>query len=129
MQLLRRIQTRQAMLPFVAVATRRPELTALVIFALTLPTAADESERAATDRREEKRSQLLQQMKALAESTQVRYQTGDRRPQLIGSPVFRYDDQPRRFLDATMWVWTDNGRPVAFQKVEAMPQAWQYCLT
>ncbi|HVX12868.1 MAG TPA: hypothetical protein VHC22_16920 [Pirellulales bacterium] len=59
-------------------------------------------------------------MRQLAEATVVRYQNSDRLPDLVDSPVFRYDDQPRRFLDATMWVWTDRGRPVGFQKIEAM---------
>ncbi|HEX5445347.1 MAG TPA: hypothetical protein VFW87_16095 [Pirellulales bacterium] len=56
----------------------------------------------------------------------------DRQAKLVGSPVFRYDDQPRHFIDATMWVWTDRGRPVAFEKIEAMRQnepAWGYCFT
>lgn len=54
---------------------------------------------------------------------------------LIEQPVFRYSDQPRRFEDATLWVWTHQSRPVAMQKVEAAvdivtgePQ-WQFCLT
>ncbi len=31
-------------------------------------------------------------------------------------PVFRYSDQPRFFYDATLWVWTVDGLPVAMQK-------------
>ncbi|HWB09835.1 MAG TPA: hypothetical protein VG826_11435 [Pirellulales bacterium] len=59
-------------------------------------------------------------MRQLAQKTNVHYQENERKPQLLEAPVFRYDDQPRRFLDATMWVWTDGGRPVAFEKIEAM---------
>lgn len=33
-------------------------------------------------------------------------------------PIFRYSDPPRDFRDATLWMWTANGRPVALQKVE-----------
>ena len=33
-------------------------------------------------------------------------------------PVFRYSDQPRFFYDATLWVWTVDGLPVAMQKIE-----------
>ncbi len=89
----------------------------------------------ADDKDEQQRTRLLEQMRALAEGTQVRFENGDRQPELVPRPVFRYDDQPRRFIDATMWVWTDGGRPVAFEKVEAMiftgtsQPRWQYCFT
>lgn len=33
-------------------------------------------------------------------------------------PLFRYDDQPRGFRDATLWIWVDKGRPVAIGKTE-----------
>lgn len=84
---------------------------------------------------ERQRSQYLAQMKSLAEATNVTYKGDQQPPKLVSTPIFRYDDQPRRFIDATMWVWTDGGYPVAFQKVEAMinrgtnmPQ-WGYCFT
>lgn len=81
---------------------------------------------------QQQRERLLANMRELAKRTQVRIEPDDRRPQLVESPVFRYDDKPRAFLDATLWVWTDEGRPVAFEKIEAMesqPPAWQYCFT
>ena len=71
----------------------------------------------------------------LAESTAVEYTSGSGRLRLVPEPVFRYDDQPRRFIDATMWIWTDGGRPVACQKVEAKYEfikgdpLWGYCFT
>ncbi|HEV3025215.1 MAG TPA: hypothetical protein VGX76_22245 [Pirellulales bacterium] len=71
-------------------------------------------------------------MRTLAESTKVRFENDQREPQFIRSAVFRYDDQPRRFIDATMWVWTDAGRPIAFEKIEAMTYGsprWGYCFT
>src|SRR5258708_34016413 len=61
----------------------------------------------ADDQDELRRTRMLEQMRALAEGTNVRFENGDRQPELVPRPVFRYDDQPRRFLDATMWVWTD----------------------
>ncbi|HET6880602.1 MAG TPA: hypothetical protein VFI31_10630 [Pirellulales bacterium] len=103
-----------------ALSSRLLVIIALYALADVSPSAVAEPDRPAPGQREEKRAQLLQQMKEIAEGTDVRYQTGEHRPQLVASPVFRYDDQPRRFLDATMWVWTDAGRPVAFQKIEAM---------
>lgn len=47
-------------------------------------------------------------------------------------PVFRYTDQPRGFIDATLWCWVARGRPVALSKVEALTstagaQSWQFC--
>jgi hypothetical protein len=74
-------------------------------------------------------------MRTLAEETKILVGEQQRAAQLVENPVFRYDDQPRLFIDATMWVWTDGGRPVAFQKIEAklhqstgVPQ-WGYCFT
>lgn len=81
------------------------------------------------------RSELLKQMRELAKATEVRSADSDKPAQLVEDPVFRYDDQPRRFIDATMWIWTDGLRPVACQKIEArlhqntgIPQ-WGYCFT
>jgi hypothetical protein len=34
-------------------------------------------------------------------------------------PVFRYSDEEREIFDATLWLWTDEGRPIALQKEEA----------
>lgn len=88
----------------------------------------------ATDRR---RDELLRQMRSQAEQTKIEFAGSDRQPELLKNPVFRYDDQPRRFIDATVWVWTDAGRPVAFQKIEAVEDGrvgiptplWQTCFT
>jgi hypothetical protein len=85
--------------------------------------------------REARRAELLKQMKALAEASDVRFAADDKPAKLVNSPVFRYDDQPRRFIDATMWIWTDGARPVACQKVEARRHfdtnkpLWGYCFT
>ncbi len=101
---------------------------ALAVLGSSAPAWGDEK----TERR---RTQLLAEMRALAEQSTVTYESGAAQPKLVEKPVFRYDDQPRRFIDATMWVWTDEGRPVAFQKIEAeyhvttdQPQ-WGYCFT
>jgi hypothetical protein len=48
------------------------------------------------------------------------------------TPVFRYDDQPRGFVDATLWRWGSKGRPVALLKVEDTASGgtpyWQFCV-
>jgi hypothetical protein len=51
---------------------------------------------------------------------------------LSKTPVFRYDDQPRGFVDATLWRWGSQGRPVALLKVEDTASGgkpyWQFCV-
>jgi hypothetical protein len=85
--------------------------------------------------RVERRAEFLKQMRGIAEASDVRFADTDKPAKLVPSPVFRYDDQPRRFLDATMWIWTDGVRPVACQKVEARRHVdtdkpdWGYCFT
>jgi hypothetical protein len=86
------------------------------------------------EQNERQRAQLLVQMRSLAEQTKVQFAEGERQPELVKEPAFRYADQPRGFIDATLWVWTDQGRPVAFQKIETAESAerspyWQYCFT
>lgn len=70
--------------------------------------------------KETPRAAMLAVMKDLAKNTNVSVQGAKEKPEFIASPVFRYDDQPRRFIDATLWVWTVGGRPIAFEKIEAM---------
>jgi hypothetical protein len=85
---------------------------------------------------QDERAALLEQMTALAKETTVTVADATQAATLVEKPIFRYSDQPRRFIDATMWAWTEGGRPVAFQKIEAIeygdtarPAArWQYCL-
>jgi hypothetical protein len=103
-------------------------LAVLAWFAMAMPARTDDSNT-------QQRSELLKQMRSLAEQTKVQVGSQSREAQLIANPVFRYDDQPRRFIDATMWIWTDGQRPVACQKIEAKlhpdtskPQ-WGYCFT
>ena len=108
------------LLPHIALLT-----AALAAVGTLAPASADEL----TERRE----LLLAEMRAVAEKTTVEFDSGAGRPQLVKNPVFRYDDQPRGFIDATMWAWTDAGLPVAFQKVEASIDGvtgapkWGYC--
>jgi hypothetical protein len=71
-------------------------------------------------------------MTELAEPIKVKLADGQREADRITNPVFRYDDQPRRILDATLWVWMDGGRPVAFQKIEAVDRGrpkWSFYST
>jgi hypothetical protein len=51
--------------------------------------------------------------------------------ELVPKPVFRYSDEERAIPDATLWVWTRDARPIAFQKVEGNNhgggQMWTIC--
>lgn len=82
---------------------------------------------------DERRAQTLKQMQSRAMETTVRVIGGSEEPKLVEKPVFRYADQPRFLVDATLWTWTVEGRPVAFQKIEAGgPEGgpyWQYCFS
>src|SRR5262245_55848401 len=46
-------------------------------------------------------------------------------------PLMKYTDGPRQIEMATLWVWQDEGRPVALGKVEAYQRKegvkWMYC--
>jgi len=105
-----------------------PFVALLLGLLLAAPCAGDEAA-------EGRRAKLLEQMRSLAEQTAVKLASGTSQPKLVEQPVFRYDDQPRRFIDATMWIWTDGGRPVACQKIEAKLEfntgepLWGYCFT
>src|SRR5262245_46139495 len=89
-------------------------LALLVTCALSVVSGTSAAEPA-----KERRAELLTQMRALAEATKIGIAGSDQAPQLEKNPVFRYDDQPRRFIDATIWAWTNQGTPVALQKIEA----------
>jgi hypothetical protein len=88
----------------------------------------------ADEARDQQRAKYLEQMRQRAEATGVKFADRDGAPKLLDKPIFRYDDQQRGFIDATIWAWTDKGRPVAFEKIEVMlefktkPQ-WNYCFT
>lgn len=52
--------------------------------------------------------------------------------QLVPDPVFRYSDQLRHIKDAGIWIWTEQGRPLAAMKVENYEpgvhvRPWLYC--
>lgn len=105
-------------------------------FPLPLPAQAVEEENAKKKPQadqEAESAERLAMMRRRAEHTQVFLAEGDRREKLAmrKEPVFRYADQPRGIVDATLWVWGEPGRPVALQKVEfypPTPTSWTYCL-
>jgi hypothetical protein len=74
-------------------------------------------------------------MQAYAEETTVKLygdaKGEERLAELVPKPVFRYSDEERAIPDATLWVWTRDARPIAFQKVEGNNhgggQMWTIC--
>jgi len=80
------------------------------------------------------REARLGKMREWAEGFEVQRASAGTREKvtLWKTPVFRYDDQPRGFVDATLWRWGSQGRPVALLKVEdtlsgGIPY-WQFCV-
>jgi len=50
----------------------------------------------------------------------------------LSKPLFRYSDQPRRILDASLWAWGDKGRPEVMANVEGYGHdqgtQWLFCI-
>jgi len=86
----------------------------------------------------ERKERYSKWMRTYVERTQVELKDGnpdndgDRRvAEMVPNPVLRYSDEEHLIPDATLWVWTSEGRPVAFQKVEGNDhgggQQWTIC--
>lgn len=82
-----------------------------------------------------RRERLREEMRERAEATKI-YSIEDSRrtpATLVPQPIFRFSDQPRIIIDATLWCWTVEERPVAFQKIEGYRRGgpdearWTYC--
>lgn len=94
--------------------------------------AEEDAEKLAAEAR---RDRYTNWMRTYAEGTNITLPADDRRnaqkAELVPNPVFRYSDEQRAIPDATLWVWTRNARPVAFQKVEGNNhgggQGWTIC--
>jgi hypothetical protein len=76
---------------------------------------------------------LAEASQARAKSIEVKVADGDRftRATVHPDPLMKYTDVPRRIELATLWVWQDEGRPIALGKVEAYGRKegtkWLYC--
>jgi hypothetical protein len=107
-------------------------LWALIIVAA--PLAATDDPPPEPDALKLERAARLQKMRALAGQFDITSATGDdsQHLELRGEPLFRYSDQPRGFVDATLWAWGPPGRPAAVAKIEAAVNGkvpyWQYCV-
>jgi hypothetical protein len=87
----------------------------------------------AEERADAKVQELAKESRARAERIQVQVAIGGQvtRGTVHPNPLMKYTDVPRRIEMATLWVWHDEGRPVALGKVEAYQQPrgpkWLYC--
>ena len=100
---------------------------------LTGDEPGSEAQSDGTDKREHEAR--LAAMRDRAKTFEVeRTAAEDRETVLLrDAPLFRYSDQPRGFIDAALWCWGGEGRPVALAKVEMVVDDrgapfWQYCL-
>jgi hypothetical protein len=84
---------------------------------------ADEPEKKDAEKSEakERKARYLKWMREYSEGTTIRLASPgpgtEPTAELVAQPIFRYSGDVYAD-DATLWVWTHNARPVAFQKVE-----------
>ena len=103
-------------------------------FGMSACIAGDDDQAVAeSDARIIQREENMQAMLRRARATRVRLVADDVRTDatLIARPLFHYNDQPRRIIDATLWGWTRQGRLVAVCKIEKYDhppeRTWLYC--
>jgi hypothetical protein len=80
-----------------------------------------------------KLQKLSEESRARAGSIEVNVAVGERttKATVHPHPLMKYTDVPRQIEMATLWVWHDEGRPVALGKVETYQRKegprWLYC--
>ncbi len=107
----------------------------LLAFEPATQASGDEERDTQQQAAQQRRERYANGMREYAQGTKiVEAKAGrDGRPaELVAHPVFRYSDEPRFIPDATLWAWTIEGRPAAFQKVEGNNQGggrlWTICI-
>lgn len=85
--------------------------------------------------KDDPRAQLLASMRQRSDGMKVVAVSGADRnvAKRLAEPLFRYGDQQRKILDATIWGWGAKGRPIALCKIERYEERsgespWLYCL-
>jgi len=82
---------------------------------------------------EEKLQKLADDSHARAKAIEVNVVAGNKttKAAVHPDPLMKYTDVPRLIEMATLWVWQEDGRPVALGKVEAYQRKgmtkWLYC--
>jgi hypothetical protein len=105
--------------------------TVLVECAMPILIADDTEQKEAKERKD----RYTNWMRTYAEETKItlvsKIGNEEAIAELFPNPVFRYSDEERSIPDATLWIWTQNSRPVALQKVEGNNieggQRWTIC--
>jgi len=114
----------------------------LALIALLSPSTravgSDDQPAAESDAIAARRAARLANMKRLAVQIQMRQADAEVKPyfEISPDPLFRYSDQPRGFVDATLWAWGTKGatgRPAVLAKVEAAitpanEPYWHFCV-
>lgn len=113
---------------------RAVHVTSLATLAVLLSLKSSASLHA-QDAEEQHREQVKRGMRLRAEATTV-VQLDDGKQidsKVSADALFRYGDEPRDIVDATLWGYGGPGRPVAFQKIEFYRDRgtarWFYCMT
>jgi hypothetical protein len=84
---------------------------------------------------DEQLQKLAEESRSRAQGIEVSVAVSDRttKAALHSTPLMKYTDVPRLIEMATLWVWQDEGCPVALGKVEAYRRKggpmWLYCFT
>jgi hypothetical protein len=100
--------------------------------------AAEPAAEKKADPADKERQAILEEMRERVKAIRVASLVGDRASKelkLNPDPILSYNDQPRAILNATLWSWSDGGRPVAIIKLEkyrkdkAHPYEWLDNLT
>jgi hypothetical protein len=84
---------------------------------------------------DKKLQKLADDSRARAEAIEVNVANGDKAAKAMvhPDPLMKYTDVPRQIEMATLWVWQEDGCPVALGKVEAYQRKegtkWLYCFT
>ncbi len=94
---------------------------------------SDDNQEKPNKGKQEQSKARLREMHMRAKATTIVQIGSDKQTlgKLVPEPVFRYSDQPRRVIDATLWCWHVEGRPIALQKVEYYHRPnyyWFYCM-
>ena len=121
-------------------ARRIFQILAAVAILASSSTAAPEDEKgtAEAEGANAQRAARLAFMKGLAAKFEMRKSPAEDKQafELRPEPIFRYSDQPRGFVDATLWSWSpagSTGRPSVICKVEAAVTRdrvpyWHFCV-
>lgn len=111
-------------------------LTFVLLTAVSNTSYADEKPGDSATGTEKTSDRLLPLQRVLMEQTVVTTvleEAENRKAVMRKEPLLVYGDETRKIRNSSVWVWLDQGRPVAIQKVEDNLNftrgGWTYCFT